>query len=173
MYKQVFNTDGEYGGQIIQDLILPATHTKPDVVAKYAQFGSRIHWIDGNVMPGSFQMNTSWYLHPNRPKDLDAARKEPGLGALRPHKHDNDEILGFYGSDPDDQYNLFGEVEMFIEGESHIITKSSLIFLPAGIEHCPLYINKVERPIFHFSIVMEPRYTMRHEDAGGELEVAE
>ena len=173
MYKQVFNTDGEYGGQIVQDLILPESHKKPDVLAKYAQYGKRIHWIDTNVVPGAFQMNTSWYLRPNRPDDLEAANKDSGMGSLRAHTHDSDEILGFYGTDPDDPYNLSGEIELFIAGESHILTKSTLVFLPAGMEHCPLYINRVDRPIFHFSIVMESKYTLRHEGEDGELKVAE
>ena len=173
MYKQVYNTDGEYGGQIVQDLILPESHKKPEVLAKYAEYGKRIHWIDANVVPGSFQMNTSWYFRPNRPDDLEAAKNDSGMGSQREHIHDSDEILGFYGTDPDDPYNLFGEVELFINGESHIITKSTLVFLPAGMAHCPLYINKVERPIFHFSIVTEAQYTLRHNNESGELKVAE
>ena len=173
MYKQVLNTDGEYGAQFVQDLLLPESHKKPEVLAKYAQYAKRIHWLDDDVVPGSIQMNTSWYLKPNRPDDPEAAKRDAGMGSFKEHTHDSDEILGFYGTDPDDPYNLFGEIELFIEGESHILTKSTMVFLPAGMEHCPLYINKLERPIFHFSLVMESKYTMRHGDEGGELLVAE
>lgn len=173
MYKQVIDTDGEYGKQIVQDLILPETHTQPEVLERYARFGRRIHWIDTNVVPGAFQMNTSWYFKPNRPENVEQAGKESGLGVFKPHKHDSDEILGFYGSNPDDPYDLGGEVELFIEGESHILTKSSLVFLPGGMEHCPLYVNKVDSPIFHFSIITEAQYTLRHDDEGGKLVVAE
>lgn len=173
MYKQVYNREGEYGKQIVQDLILPETHTKPEVIEAYERFGKRVHWIDTNVVPGSFQMNTSWYFKPNYPEDREASMKALTMGAFKPHVHDSDEIIAFYGSDPDDPYDLGGEIEFFIEGESHLLTKSTLIFLPGGMEHCPLYINKVDRPIFHFSIVMEQQYTMRHKDDGGELKVAE
>ena len=173
MADRFFNTDGKYGKQIVQELTLPDTHLDPEVLARYARFGRRIHWIDTNVVPGSFQMNTSWYFKPNRPADVEAARKESGLGVFKPHTHDSDEILGFYGSNPDDPFDLGAEVELFIEGESHIITKSSLVFLPGGMEHCPLYVNKVDKPVFHFSIVMESRYALRHDDEGGGLKVAE
>ena len=173
MTKQVYNTDGEYGKQIVQDLILPKTHTTPEAIAKYETFGKRIHWIDDAVVPGAFQMNTSWYFKPNRPDDPEEAKKTAGMGSQKEHVHDSDEILGFYGSNPDDQYDLGGEVEVFIDGESHILTKSSLVFIPAGMEHCPLYINRVDRPIFHFSIVMDSKYTMRHNDEAGILQVAE
>ena len=173
MHKQVTDAEGEYGKQVVQDLILPETHTKPEVLERYAKFGRRIHWIDANVVPGAFQMNTSWYFKPNRPPDVEEAGKETGLGVFKPHKHDSDEILGFYGSNPDDPYDLGGEVELHIEGESHILTKSSLVFLPGGMEHCPLYVNKVERPIFHFSIITESMYTLRNDDEGGKLQVAE
>jgi len=172
MYKQVQNCEGEYGKQIVQDLILPETHKRPGVIEAYERFGKRVHWIDTDVVPGSFQMNTSWYFKPNRPEDLEDTQKALPMGSLKAHVHDSDEILGFYSSDPDNPYDLGGEIELFIEGESHILTKSSLVFLPGGMEHCPLYINRVDRPIFHFSIIMEQHYTMRHTDDGGELKIA-
>ena len=55
----VYNTDGKYGKQIVQDLVLPETHSTPTALDMYGRFGRRIHWIDSNVVPGSFQMNTS------------------------------------------------------------------------------------------------------------------
>ncbi len=42
--------------------------------------------------------------------------------------------------------------------EMHTITKSSLIFIPAGMPHMPLSLKRVDRPIFHFSVVMNPEY---------------
>ena len=35
------NCEGEYGHLIMQDLILPATHSAPEVMASYARFGRR------------------------------------------------------------------------------------------------------------------------------------
>ena len=168
----VYNTEGKYGKQIVQELILPATHTTPEAVELYSRLGRRIHWIDTNVVPGSFQMNTSLYLKPTKGVYDDA----PVEGQARylsfnvPHVHDNAEILGFYGTNPDDPYDLGGEIELVIDDELHVLTKSSLVFLPGGMPHCPLTVTKVDRPIFHFSIVMDPQYTLTSD---GTLSVAE
>ena len=158
----VYNTEGKYGGQIVQELKLPASHSAPEAVKLYSRFGRRIHWIDTNVVPGSFQMNTSLYLKPTKGQydDVPAEEKAKYLSFDVPHVHDNDEILGFYGTNLDDPYDLGGEIEIEIDGELHILTKSSLIFLPGGMPHCPLAVTKVDRPIFHFSIVMDPQYSL-------------
>lgn len=149
------NTEGKHGNQIMQDLILPATHTSPAAMAAYARFGKRVHWVDNINMPGSFQMNTSWWYKANRESVL----SNPDSVVGRPHSHNYPEILGFYGSDPEDPNNLGGEVELYLDGEQHVITKSSMVCIPPNMPHCPLLINRVDLPIFHFSVVMNDEYT--------------
>jgi hypothetical protein len=73
---------------------------------------------------------------------------------VKPHKHDYDEVLALIGSNPDDPNNLNGELEIFLNGEKHLITKSVMIFLPAGLEHGPIRWLRVDRPVFHFSCGM-------------------
>ena len=165
------NTDGEYGNLIVQDLILPESHKTPEAKELYGRFGRRIHWIDTNVVPGSFQMNTSMYLKPTKGVFDDVTKDQAKYVSFQvEHSHDNAEILGFYGTNPDDPYDLGGEIEIVIDGETHILTKSSMVFLPGGLPHCPLTITKVDRPIFHFSIVMDPQYTLITD---GKLDVIE
>ena len=77
-----------------------------------------------------------------------------------------DEILCFYGSDPEDPYNLHGEIELILGDESHILTKSSLIYVPAGMRHSTPLVNRIDRPIFHFSMVLNPNYNFVAEDGG-------
>jgi len=157
--KQFMNNEGEYGKYVIQDLILPAIHATPEAVADYHAMGRRrIHWVDGAVVPATFQLNTSWYLAPNREQQLNPQGETNTYTKWVPHVHDVDELLCFYGSDPDDQYNLNGEIEIIIGDESHVLTKSSLIFVPAGVPHTPPLVNRVDRPIFHFSMVLNPEY---------------
>ena len=156
----VYDREGKYGHLFMQETILPATHSNPATKGGYEQFGKRIHWVDGNNMPGAFQMNTSWWYKAN--KDLLA---QPGSMASKPHSHPFPEILGFYGSNPDDPFDLGGEVEFPIDGEEHIITKSTMVFLPPNLPHCPLYVVKCERPIFHFSVVMNQIYAAAHDNA--------
>jgi hypothetical protein len=69
-----------------------------------------------------------------------------------------DEIIGFFGNDPDNPYDLGGEIEIWLENDRHVITSSALIFVPAGMKHCPLSLLRVDRPIFHFTTVTGHKY---------------
>ena len=147
------NCEGKYGYLFMQELKLPATHEK--LLEDYRKFGDRVHWIDGNNIPGAFQMNTCWWYKPNRERVL----ANPNSQVAKPHYHPYPEILGFYGSDPYNPWDLGGEVEFCVDGEHHVLTKSTMVFLPPDLPHCPLYVNRVDRPIFHFSVVMNSLYT--------------
>ncbi len=124
---------------VITELVMPEARHK--IAAEYAKYAERILWMDENVVEGAFQMNTAWYL-----------KAGPTLED-RPHVHDTDEIIGFFGSDPADPHDLGGEVEIWLEDEKHVIDRTAMIFVPAGMVHCPLVINRVDRPIFHFTTV--------------------
>jgi len=128
----------------LQDPPMPT----PEFKAMYDRFARRVLWMDGNVVPGAFQMNTAWYFAvPERDPVFDE------------HVHeDTDELLGFIGSDPDDPHDLGGEIEVWVDGEKHTLTSSAMIFCPAGMAHMPLRILRVDRPIFHFSVVMTQSY---------------
>ena len=67
------------------------------------------------------------------------------------HTHDFDEHIGWVGTDPDDPTDLGATVVWFQDGEWITITKSTVIFIPAGIPHCPYRIKDVKRPIAHWS----------------------
>ena len=146
------NNDGQYGYLFMQELKLPSTHEK--LLSHYRNFGERVHWIDSNNIPGAFQMNTSWWYKPNREQVL----SNPESQVAKPHFHNYPEILGFYGSDPYHPYELNGEIEFYINGEQHILTKSTMVFIPPNLPHCPLLINRADMPMFHFSVVMNEIY---------------
>ena len=118
----------------------------------YKLWGKCLLWMDGNVVPGAFQMNTTWY---HSAPDMRPLYKHDE------HSHDFDELIGFIGSNPDDPDDLGGVIEIGLNGETHRLTKSSVIFLPAGMKHLPLSILSVERPILHFSISMNPTYGLK------------
>jgi hypothetical protein len=139
--------NSKYGKHIVSALKTPA-HFTQEFNAGYAKWAKRILWIDKNVVDGAFQMNCSWYL---RPPDV-------GTGEAKAHTHDGDEIIGFFGGNPQDPYNLGAEIEFWLEDEMHIITSSSLIFVPSGMKHCPLILRRVDRPVFHFSTVTTGTY---------------
>jgi hypothetical protein len=60
-------------------------------------------------------------------------------------------MIGFFGTNPDDIHDLCGEVELWINGEQHRMTRSFVALIPAGMEHCPLHLNRLDRPMFHFT----------------------
>jgi hypothetical protein len=74
--------------------------------------------------------------------------------STKPHSHTYDEIIGMVGTNPEDPYDLCGEVEINMGGEKHIVTKSCLIYIPAGLQHGPFRELKMERPIFQFEFGM-------------------
>jgi len=136
--------ESKYGKYIISELKIP--ESKQKIAQAYSKYATRILWLDENVVEGAFHMNTAWYLKA-------AATLEDV-----PHTHDSDEIIGFFGNNPDDPLDLGGEIEIWMEDEPHFITRSSLIFVPAGVKHCPLILRRVDRPIFHFTTVPGGQY---------------
>lgn len=141
------NESGAYAANIVQDA-MGAPNVEADFKAIYDSFAHRVAWIDGNVVPGAFQMNTAWYSA--------VPARDP---IFFEHVHDDaDELIGFFGSDPDHPEDLGGEIEIAIGGEAHLLTKSSIIFVPAGLVHNPMRILRVDRPIFHFSVVTSHIY---------------
>jgi hypothetical protein len=130
---------------VVTELRMP--EAKRRVAEEYSKYASRILWMDDDVVDGAFHMNTSWFLKPTQKTTED-----------KPHVHDTDEIIGFFGSDPDDPYDLGGEVEIWLEDDKHVIDRTAMIFVPAGMKHCPLVLTRVDRPIFHFTIVTGERY---------------
>ena len=157
--KTYYDDEGEMGQYVLNKLTLPAAQADPKAVEEYEKYAKRILWMDSNSIPGAFQLNASWYKKPNLYL-IEEGRKS-NASFLKPHKHDVGEIVAFYGSDPDDQENLNGEIIFYIGGEKHVITKSTMIYLPAGLEHGPLFIQKVDKPIFHFSCVMQNTYEFK------------
>ena len=141
----VMNNEGKYGKYYVTELQAPAFPA--EFLERYKQFGTRVRWLDGNVVPGAFQMNVSWYHH---------AMEEPIFA--QEHVHPNDELVGFFGSDPEHPDDLGGIVEFTMEGETHRITKSCMVFVPGGVKHLPLKLVEVNKPIFHFSICIASTY---------------
>ena len=97
-------SEGKYGKYIIQELQAPTNSWSPEFQKMYEKFSDRILWLDGNVVPGAVQMNTAWYYA--------VPERDP---VFEEHTHDYNEIIGFFGSDPSDKYNLNAEIEITID----------------------------------------------------------
>lgn len=105
--------------------------------------GGRLLFLDSDVVPGSFYVEAAW--------SFPRKTSEPPQSVAKPHKHEYDEVLAMFGTDMDDPYQLNGEVEFWLGDEKHILTKSCIIFIPKGLQHCPLIYHRVDKPIFNFT----------------------
>jgi hypothetical protein len=137
----------KYGKYIISGSKPPPL--PPDAPPR-GDIGTGVVHVDDDVIKGE----GAYYLACNlvwKASDL------PSPGGTHAHKNWV-EYLGFIGSNPDDPYDLGGEVEFWLGGEKHIITKSSVVFVPKGLTHCPIYFRRVDRPFFYFTTGPTPVY---------------
>jgi len=97
----------------------------------------KIAGIDDARIPGSFHFVFTW-VHP-----WEASNKTHG-----PHVHPVPELLGYFGSDPNNPFDLGAELDIYMgeEMEKHTFNQSSLIYIPPNLPHAPIVIKKMERP---------------------------
>ena len=138
----------KYGEYIITgakaDLELPSYRRDAAEIA--AGSHTRLIYLDDEVIKGAFYVECVWYWKGSEQSIVEA------------HTHPFDEVITFFGTNPEDPQDLCGEVELWLEDEKHILTKSCLVFVPKGLKHCPLIIRRVDRPIFHFTAGPGGRY---------------
>lgn len=103
---------------------------------------------DESVQKGFFHVDCSWLWS--------GAAKEP---AGQPHVHDFNQVIGLVGGTPEDPHDLGGEITVWLDGNKEVITRSSLIFIPAGVVHGPFMVNRVDRPIFFVDVAMTGTYS--------------
>jgi hypothetical protein len=126
-------------------LELPEFRGKPGVPNSRTDF---MMWLGDGVIKGSPYVEAVWLWK-------DAA--DPA-GGFPQHVHNYDEILGFFGTDTGNVYDLGGEIDFWLEDEKYMLTKSCLVFVPKEMKHCPIVFRRIERPIFHFLIVTGGEY---------------
>jgi hypothetical protein len=108
------------------------------------RFIKKITRVDADTVPGAeFYSEAKWIL----PGD----KSEKGMVVVESHTHDWGELIGFFGFNYEDIRDLGAEIEFTVDNEKHIITRSFASFVPAGVQHGPLIIRNVVRPIFHFT----------------------
>lgn len=113
---------------------------------------SRVIGLDSTVLKGAFYMETAWFWPGKWPE----TKSDEGM--VKTHSHDFDEVIAFIGTNPNDIYDLGGEVELWVDGRQNILDRSFVAFVPAGTQHCPLKIRRVDRPMFHFTAGMGKKY---------------
>ncbi|MBN1368546.1 MAG: hypothetical protein JW967_11535 [Dehalococcoidales bacterium] len=66
------------------------------------------------------------------------------------HTHNFPQLLCFFGTNPFDMNEFDAEVDLGLgeNGDITVITKPTMITLPAGYAHCPLNFRVINKPIY-------------------------
>jgi hypothetical protein len=123
------------------------------------RFMEHMVWMDSNVIPGAFYAEAVWFWPEGMPKVINPedAEKHPGIP---PHSHPFPELLSYYGTDMEHPQELYGQVEFWMEEEKYVFEKSFVVYIPAGVVHCPLKMFNVTRPIFHYTMGPSQKYNV-------------
>lgn len=113
----------------------------------------RLLYLDKEVVDGAFYMEVT-LCHEGFSEDP----------IEEPHVHEADEILAFVGTDYNDPWNLHAEVELWIDDELYTINRSSLVFIPRGLKHCPVRFKKVEKPLWFMTLSPMSMYSRKVEE---------
>ena len=94
-----------------------------------------------------------------------------------PHRHKADEYLVFLGATFPNLFDFDADIELTIgqsgvDSEIFHIVEPTIVFIPAGLHHCPLQFKRVDKPIFFQAILMQDMFSNIYDtDGGGEKEL--
>jgi hypothetical protein len=127
-------------------------HELPDEERKkgFGRMPSMVTFTDNDIIKDSKYFSVMWMG--------EEATKMAGHG---PHIHQDPELLVALGTDPSNPQDLGADMEMCMgpEMESHIITVSTMIWVPAKFVHAPFRILKVRRPFLFIQCQYAPKLT--------------
>ena len=112
--------------------------------------------MSGDLVPGSkMYIETGWIL----------AMPDPNPH-IDEHTHDYDEIVIHLGTDPSNQEDLGGVIEIGIDGEPVTIDSTSAIYIPKGVKHGPLVWKRFSKPHLELTIMIGAS-SLAEADPGG------
>jgi hypothetical protein len=107
--------------------------------------------LNNDTVPGAkFYSEAMWILPGDKSKE--------GLVQYESHTHQWDELISFSGFNYDDIQDLGADIEFTIDNKKYTLNRSFTAFIPAGMQHGPLIIRNVKRPIMHFMAGPTKRY---------------
>ncbi len=136
-----------------------------DITTQYPGYPEQGHhgaWIakiNGDNFPGCNEYLPHWVVPETMEHTLELQR---GVGHP-PHVHKENELIFLIGSDPYHPEELGGVCTMSFgeEMEEHIITRTSLLFIPAGLPHGFYQVLSCEKPFIFFRVHQAPHLTTR------------
>jgi len=119
--------------------------------------GPWAHFRGDSDLPGA-KLSMGWKLY-----------TKPYRMEMESHHHDHDEYQFYLGATLPDLVGSFdAEIEVFIgpEFERHIIKKATVLYLPAGLEHNPMDIRRVGKPLLFSSCELAPFFCGYYQTMG-------
>ena len=127
-------------------------HELPEAQRKkgFGRMPSMVTFTDNDIFEGSKYFSVMWM-----------GEEATKMGGHGPHIHQDPELLVALGTDPKNHQDLGADMEMCMgpEMESHIITVSTMIWVPAKFIHAPFRILKVRRPFLFIQCQYAPKLT--------------
>jgi hypothetical protein len=139
-------TESKYGKYLLTNPIGRTPHTK--VVAPMLIMAGEKHWPGARL---SLRMNTI---------------TEPFEMVNKPHFHPYDAYMGFIGGDTQNFGEFDAEVELALGEEMEVqhINRTTIVYVPKGLYHCPLVFKRVDKPIVFMHIFPESEYERKDVD---------
>ena len=119
--------------------------------------GPQAYFRGDSDLPGA-KINMGWQMF-TKPYKLERES----------HHHDTDEYLFFLGAELPDLVGSFdGEIEYFMgpEYERHVITKATVLYIPAGLEHNPCDIRRLTKPMMFSALQLAPYFNGVYQTMG-------
>jgi hypothetical protein len=105
--------------------------------------------VDNEVVPGAqIYADTKWIV-PGATGDIKICES---------HTHKFGEMLGFYGYNYTNIQDLGADIEIIIDNEKNTLDRSFTAYVPPGVQHGPIIVRNVKRPIFWVSSGRAPKY---------------
>jgi hypothetical protein len=118
---------------------------------QHSKYVKRALQLDAETVPGAeFYSEANWIVPGDTSKE--------GMLLFDSHTHKFGELISFCGYDYEDIQDLGAEIEFTVDNQKHIITKSFAAFVPAGVQHGPLVVRNVRKPIFQMIAADAPMY---------------
>ncbi len=134
----------KYGKYILKDAVV---HPVPKTRSHTPSVSAR-----EEMWPGITGMNCNFGVN---------SITEPYLLPDPPHKHDFDEYLFFIGGNPLNMEEFDAEIDVALgeEWEVHTIKSTSIVYIPKGLQHCPINVKSVGKPFLFGHIMLSPKYS--------------
>ena len=116
-------------------------------------FTYRLTQLNDSILPESNVHSETCWIFPEYKTGI-----KEDVTFVDEHSHPFQQIIAFCVSDLNDIDKLHGEVELWVQGKPYKMNKSFYAIIPEGVEHGPLIVRNVKKPIFHYTVGNAKKY---------------